>query len=226
MSADGYRTLGVAVLKVDKRDAYAPVDERDMTLAGLAAFLDPPRKEFIPFWRRLKQNGVSVVIMTGDNQYVTQKIAHDVGLPTDHILTGNQVDTMDDAALAYQAENSTIFARVSPEQKNRVILALKARGHVVGYIGDGINEAPSLHTADVRHSSNERRWMCAKDAANHPAREGSGGLERRGNRRAALLCQHHEVHHHGHQFKFWQYVQYGSGVALPAISTMLPTQSC
>ena len=87
--------------------------------------------------------------MTGDNQYVTQKVARDVGLEADRIVTGNQVDTMDDAALAYQAENGAIFARVSPEQKNRVILALKARGHVVGYIGDGINDAPSLHTADV-----------------------------------------------------------------------------
>ena len=87
--------------------------------------------------------------MTGDNQYVTQKVAHDVGLATDRIVTGDQVDAMDDAALAYQAEHGAIFARVSPEQKNRVILALKARGHVVGYIGDGINDAPSLHTADV-----------------------------------------------------------------------------
>ena len=149
LSADGYRTLGVAVLKVDKRDVYTPADERDMTLAGFAAFLDPPKEGVHSVLEALKQNGISVVIMTGDNQYVTQKIAHDVGLAADRILTGNQVDTMDDAALAYQAENGAIFARVSPEQKNRVILALKARGHVVGYMGDGINDAPSLHTADV-----------------------------------------------------------------------------
>ena len=120
-----------------------------MTLAGFAAFLDPPKEGILAVLEALKQNGVSVVIMTGDNQYVTQKVAHDVGLAADRIVTGNQVDTMDDAALAYQAENGAIFARVSPEQKNRVILALKARGHVVGYIGDGINDAPSLHTADV-----------------------------------------------------------------------------
>ena len=103
----------------------------------------------LPVLEALKQNGISVVIMTGDNQYVTQKVARDVGLAADSILTGNQVDAMDDAALAYQAENGAIFARVSPEQKNRVILALKSRGHVVGYMGDGINDAPSLHTADV-----------------------------------------------------------------------------
>ena len=149
LSADGYRTLGVAVLKVDKQDAYTLAAEQDMTLAGFAAFLDPPKEGIHSVLEALKQNGVSVVIMTGDNQYVTQKVARDVGLAADRIVTGNQVDTMDDAALAYQAENGAIFARVSPEQKNRVILALKARGHVVGYMGDGINDAPSLHTADV-----------------------------------------------------------------------------
>ena len=149
LSADGYRTLGVAVRTVEKRDVYTPAEERDMTLAGFAAFLDPPKEGVRSVLEALKQNGISVVIMTGDNQYVTQKIAHDVGLAADRMLTGNQIDTMDDAALAYQAENGAIFTRVSPEQKNRVLLALKARGHVVGYMGDGINDAPSLHTADV-----------------------------------------------------------------------------
>jgi Mg2+-importing ATPase len=149
LSADGYRALGVAFRKVEKQDAYAVAAEQEMTLAGFAAFLDPPKEGIVAVLEALKKNGVSVVIMTGDNQYVTQKVAHDVGLPTDRIVTGDQLDTMDDAALAYQAEHGAIFARVSPEQKNRVILGLKARGHVVGYIGDGINDAPSLHTADV-----------------------------------------------------------------------------
>jgi len=149
LSADGYRVLGVAVLKLAKQDVYTVAAERAMMLVGFAAFLDPPKEGVLSVLKALKQDGISVVVMTGDNQYVTQKIAHDVGLGTERILIGNQVDTMDDAALAYQAENGAIFARVSPEQKNRVILALKARGHVVGYMGDGINDAPSLHTADV-----------------------------------------------------------------------------
>ena len=149
LSADGYRVLGVAVQKVKKQDAYTLAAEHDMTLVGFAAFLDPPKEEIQSVLEALKQNGISVLIMTGDNQYVTQKVAHDVGLGTDRMLTGNEVDTMDNPALAYQAENGAIFARMSPEQKDRVILALKARGHVVGYIGDGINDAPSLHTADV-----------------------------------------------------------------------------
>jgi Mg2+-importing ATPase len=149
LSADGFRVLGVAIRKVEQQPGYALADERDMTLAGFAAFLDPPKEGIVAVLEALKQNGVSVVIMTGDNQYVTQKVAHDVGLPAALIVTGAQLDTMDDAALAYQAEHGAIFARVSPEQKNRVILGLKSRGHVVGYIGDGINDAPSLHTADV-----------------------------------------------------------------------------
>jgi Mg2+-importing ATPase len=149
LSADGYRTLGVAIRKVEQQGGYALAAEREMTLAGFAAFLDPPKEGIVAILEALKKSGVSVVVMTGDNQYVTQKVAHDVGLATDRIVTGDQLDTMDDAALAYQAEHGAIFARVSPEQKNRVILGLKARGRVVGYIGDGINDAPSLHTADV-----------------------------------------------------------------------------
>src|ERR1700693_2023409 len=149
LSSDGYRTLGVAVLKVEKQDVYTVAAEHAMTLVGFAAFLDPPKEGVLSVLNALKQNGISVVIMTGDNQYVTQKIVHDVGLDADRILIGTQLDALDDAAVAIQAENGAIFARVSPEQKNRVILALKARGHVVGYMGDGINDAPSLHTADV-----------------------------------------------------------------------------
>jgi Mg2+-importing ATPase len=149
LSADGYRTLGVAVAKVAKQDAYTTADERNLTLEGFAAFLDPPKEGVRAVLDKLKENGVSVVVMTGDNQYVTRKVATDVGLPADLIVTGTEVDGTDDAALAVQAEKGAIFARVSPAQKNRVILALKARGHVVGFLGDGINDAPSLHTADV-----------------------------------------------------------------------------
>ena len=149
LSADGYRALGVAVRKVERQDVFTVAAEKSMTLVGFAAFLDPPKEGVLSVLNSLKQNGISVVVMTGDNQYVTQKIAHDVGLDAERILIGNQLDALDDASIAIQAENGAIFARVSPEQKNRIILALKARGHVVGYMGDGINDAPSLHTADV-----------------------------------------------------------------------------
>jgi Mg2+-importing ATPase len=149
LGAEGYRVLGVAMSKVEKQATYIVAVEHSMTLVGFAAFLDPPKDGILSVLEALKKDGISVVVMTGDNQYVTQKIARDIGLNADLILIGNQVDSMNDAALAYQAENGAIFARMSPEQKNRVILALKGRGHVVGYMGDGINDAPSLHTADV-----------------------------------------------------------------------------
>ena len=149
LGAEGYRVLGVAMATVEKQAMYNVAAERAMTLVGLGAFLDPPKEGVLSVLEALKGNGISVVVMTGDNQYVTQKIARDIGLNADLILLGNQVDSMNDAAVAYQAENGAIFVRMSPEQKNQVILALKARGHVVGYMGDGINDAPSLHTSDV-----------------------------------------------------------------------------
>ena len=162
---NGYRTLAVAVQTVAARDVYTVADEHDLTLVGFAAFLDPAKGGIPQVLEALARNGVAVIIMTGDNQHVTAKIARDVGLPAERLFTGTQVDTMDDAALACQAEGGAIFARVSPEQKNRVILALKARGHAVGYIGDGINDAPSLHTADVGISVMNGVDV-AKDAAN------------------------------------------------------------
>ena len=127
--------------------------------------------------------------------------------------------------LAYQAEHGAIFARVSPEQKNRVILGLKARGHVVGYIGDGINDAPTLHTADVGISVMNGVDVAKRCREDHPAGEGPGGFERRGDRGAALLRQHHVVHPHEQQLELRQYVLHGRGVALPAILPMRPTQS-
>ncbi len=148
-SSDGYRVLAVAVRTVPAQDSYTRDIEADMTLIGFAAFLDPPKEGVETILQTLKRDGITVVIMTGDNQYVTQKIARDVGLPADRIIIGSDVDKMDNAALAYQAEKGAIFARVSPEQKNRVITALKSRGWVVGFLGDGINDAPSLHTSDI-----------------------------------------------------------------------------
>lgn len=145
----GFRTLGVAVRGVPAQEAYEADAEAQMTFAGFAAFLDPPRAEVAAALKALRRNGVAVTIMTGDNLHVSRKVVQDVGLKTAAFVSGEEIDSMDDAALAYQAERGATFVRVTPEQKNRVILALKARGHVVGYLGDGINDAPSLHSADV-----------------------------------------------------------------------------
>jgi len=165
LSGQGYRTLAVAFRALEGRESYGPAEERDMTLAGFAAFLDPPKAGVGADLAALGRSGIRVVVLTGDNPYVTRKVARDVGLPADAIFTGEQVDAMDDAALAWHAEQGALFARMSPRQKNRVILALKARGHVVGYLGDGINDAPSLHTADVGISV-AGGVSVAKEAAN------------------------------------------------------------
>ncbi|HEY3418180.1 MAG TPA: HAD-IC family P-type ATPase, partial [Armatimonadota bacterium] len=149
LSDDGFRVLGVAVKTVAVQQAYEKPDETAMTLIGFAAFLDPTKEGVSAILQDLKHDGIAVLIMTGDNEHVTRKTARDVGLPVDRIIVGTEMDAMDDAALAAQAEKGAIFARVAPGQKNRVITALKARGWVVGFLGDGINDAPSLHTADI-----------------------------------------------------------------------------
>ena len=149
LGADGYRVLGVAVRIVPEKESYDRDDERDMTLIGFAAFLDPPKEDVLDTLEALRRDGIQVLIMTGDNEFVTRKIARDVGISTERIIVGPEADSMEDAALAYHAEHGAIFARVSPEQKNRVIRVLKSRGRVVGFLGDGINDAPSMHTADI-----------------------------------------------------------------------------
>jgi P-type Mg2+ transporter len=164
LSADGYRVLAVAYRVVGAERAYTVEDERDLTLAGFAAFLDPPRDDVAETIAALRADGVEVKILTGDNELVTRRICAQVGLGIDALLLGDDVDRMSDPALATVAERATVFARVSPRQKNRIIQALRTRGHVVGVVGDGINDAPALHSADVGISV-QNAVDVAKDAA-------------------------------------------------------------
>jgi Mg2+-importing ATPase len=149
LSAEGYRVLAVAARAVPPQAAYAVADERELTLAGFAAFLDPARADVAETLAALREDGIEVKILTGDNELVTRRICEQVGLVPGEIVLGAEVDRMTDPALAAVAERATVFARVSPMQKNRIILALRARGRVVGCLGDGINDAPALRTADV-----------------------------------------------------------------------------
>jgi len=148
LSKEGYRVLGVATRRIEEEE-YTTEDECEMTLEGFGAFLDPPKPAVAETLEALARDGIRVIIMTGDNAFVTEKIAHDVRLPFERIITGEAVNGMSDDALAVQADRGTIFARVTPEQKNRVITALQRHGRVVGFLGDGINDAPSLHAADI-----------------------------------------------------------------------------
>ena len=120
-----------------------------MVLRGYLAFLDPPKESAGPALEALRQHGVSAKVLTGDNELVSKKICHEVGLPIEHILLGSQVEAMSDAQLAVEAEQVALFARLSPAHKVRIIKALQSKGHTVGFLGDGINDAPALRAADV-----------------------------------------------------------------------------
>jgi Mg2+-importing ATPase len=149
LSADGFRVLAVAYRDVPTRGAYGREDECDLTLAGYVAFLDPPKETAEPALEALKKHGVAVKVLTGDNELVTRKICQHVGLSTDTVVLGREIETMSDEQLADVAERTTIFARLSPSHKQRLIQALQRRKHVVGFLGDGINDAAALHAADV-----------------------------------------------------------------------------
>lgn len=155
LSAEGYRVLAVAVKSnIALQDQYTKEDEEGLTFLGFISFLDPAKKDVKRVLVELEEYGIEIKIITGDNEMVTKKICDDIGLSIKGILLGKEISNMTDDALKTRARSTTIFARFSPDQKNRVIMALRADGHVVGYMGDGINDAPSLKTADVGISVN------------------------------------------------------------------------
>ncbi len=150
LSRAGYHVLAIAWRSVPtSTETLAPTDERDLTLGGFVAFLDPPDPSAAETVRTLRESGVGITILTGDGELVTRTICRQVGIPAERVMLGDELARMTDAALVAVVERINVFARVSPTQKNRIIHALKRNRHVVGYLGDGINDAPSLHTADV-----------------------------------------------------------------------------
>ncbi len=150
LSGSGFKTLAVASkVFTDKKKSYGKSDEKTLTLLGLVGFYDPPKHTASETIKMLCHNGIEVKIITGDNELVTKKTCDDIGLAVRGIMVGDELAQMSDEALAKKAEENTIFARFSPEQKRRVIAALRSRQHVVGYMGDGINDAPSLKAADI-----------------------------------------------------------------------------
>lgn len=165
LSADGFRVLGVAQRFVSAAvDSYGKELEKDMVFLGFVAFLDPPKKTVAETLQRLERHGIRIKIITGDNRLVTQKIAADIHLPIQDVLVGSEIEELTERQLRAAVEHTTIFARVPPEQKRRIILALQKNGHAVGYLGDGINDAPSLEAADVGISVNNAVDV-AKEAA-------------------------------------------------------------
>jgi Mg2+-importing ATPase len=149
LSSDGFRVLAVAYRDLEPKAAYSKEDERDLILRGYVAFLDPPKDTARSAIAALQADGISVKVLTGDNELVSRKICRDVGIATDQVLLGSQVEGMSDVELAEAASKATLLARLSPAHKQRVIKTLQGAGHVVGFMGDGINDAPALRAGDV-----------------------------------------------------------------------------
>lgn len=175
----GYRVLAIANKTVDVQPSYDKDDEGQLVLAGFLTFADEPLDSAAFALKAMARDGIEVKILTGDNELVARHVCEKVGLSTRRIVLGSEIERMSDSALAHVAESASIFARVSPMQKNRILLALKSRGHVVGYLGDGINDAPSLRTADVGISVSSATDV-AKDAADIVLLERSLSILHRG----------------------------------------------
>jgi Mg2+-importing ATPase len=147
---DGMRVIAVACKQsTGEQLRYGVGDEMNLVLLGFIAFLDPPKETTRPALEALKTNGIAVKILTGDNDIVTRKVCRDVGLDAEHVLIGPDIERMTDSELSAAAEYTTIFAKLTPVQKERIVRALQSSGHVVGFLGDGINDSAALRTADI-----------------------------------------------------------------------------
>jgi P-type Mg2+ transporter len=149
LSEDGFRVLAVAGKAVGSCAAYSRADEENLVLTGYLAFLDPPKDTASNAIAALRQHGVTVKVLTGDNDLVTRKVCNEVGINAEQILLGGEVESMTDERLAEAVDRMDVYARLSPSHKKRIVQALQRKGHVVGFMGDGINDAPALRAADV-----------------------------------------------------------------------------
>lgn len=150
MNEDGLRVVAVAYREFfDKTTEYTSRDETDMVLVGFVGFLDPPKESAADAIQALRQHGIEVKVLTGDNELIARNVCRQVGIDAKNIVVGGQIDRMDDEELAQEVERTSVFAKLTPFQKSRIVRILQANGHTVGYLGDGINDAASLRDADV-----------------------------------------------------------------------------
>jgi Mg2+-importing ATPase len=165
LSSEGFRVLGIAYKKLkQEKTIYSVNDESDMVFLGFVAFLDPPKKTSKESLQMLKKSGIELKILTGDNELVTRKVCEQLGFEIKGIVIGNELAKMNDDAISRVVEEANIFARVTPAQKDRIMSSLRSNGHVVGFLGDGINDAPSMKVADVSISV-DNAVDVAKDSA-------------------------------------------------------------
>ncbi|MCL5411327.1 MAG: magnesium-translocating P-type ATPase [Patescibacteria group bacterium] len=148
-SLSGFRVVIVGIKEIEKKDSYEVEDEKDLVFLGFLTFFDPPQKGVLKTVNQLNHLGISLKILTGDNELVTKRLCEEIKLEVKGIMTGTEVDSLHPTDLKERALETTIFARLTPEQKSKIIQALKETGHTVGYLGDGINDAPPLKSSDV-----------------------------------------------------------------------------
>lgn len=149
LNQDGFRVVAVAIKTADHQNHFSLADETDLILVGYIAFLDPPKESAKPAIAELKRSGVNVKILTGDNEVITRKVCSQVGISIENIVLGSDIELKTDQELQKTVESCNIFAKLTPHQKSRIISALQKNGHVVGFLGDGINDGPALKIADV-----------------------------------------------------------------------------
>jgi Mg2+-importing ATPase len=221
LSADGLRVLAVAYRWLEPRDAYSRDDEAGLVLAGFVSFADPVLPDVAEVLAELKRDGVTVKILTGDNELVAHHVCRSIALDDQQVATGDDIARLDDAALGHLAEQASVFTRVSPAQKNRIILALKRRSRAwVHGRRDQRCTVPAHRRC--RHFSDDgcrRRPRCRRrhSRAAEPAGPASGD-----SRRSPGLGQHDEVPADGHQLELRQHVQHGGGFGVPAVSADAP----
>ena len=150
LNQDGLRIIAICkkTIMIEQED-YTVKDENKMTLVGFVGFLDPPKSSAKEEIKRLNKDGIRVIVLTGDNEYVTKAICKEVDINTDIIVLGSQIEKLSDTALQRLLKKTNVFAKLSPIQKSRIVQTLEKAGNVVGYMGDGINDAPSLNSAEV-----------------------------------------------------------------------------
>lgn len=148
-SADGYRVLGLAIRRLESRKTFSRKDEIDLAFVGFLLFLDPPKQGVRETLAELAHRGIAVKVISGDNRYVAAHLAQAIGLRADRIMTGEELSKLTKSALFAGVQHTDLFVEIDPNQKERIVQALRSRGHVVGYLGDGINDAPALHEADI-----------------------------------------------------------------------------
>ena len=209
--AKEYAVQGMQVIALASKREYKGAnifnvsDEKEMTFIGLVAFLDPAKKDVKETLQKLRKIGVTTKILTGDNPYATSNICNLVGIDNSEILLGTDVDKMTDEELAKKVETVSVFARMNPLQKERVVKTLKNNGHVVGYMGDGVNDSPSLHTADVgicmcTHSNRH----CKGSGRHHLVREKFKCNLSWSNRRKKSIWKHNKIHENGTKCRLWR----------------------